>query len=432
MRDSKQRGIFPIEASAGSHLFSILFILLLPLTAACQTDTLTLEQAVALAIERNGNIASAVLDVKQSESRVRETKASFLPPLLFHSHYLHAPESGYNEIITNGGEYGIQAATNYPLYDGGIRSAQANQATTGQERSVINLDKSKGDIRFEVLSLYYEGVQAQEAINILEESIGRLTDFVEFLTRQKLGGTATESDVIKARVDLNNARIAADQARQMLQKNMIELQNITGSSFDRRLVLQALPADSFQDAAIPEFSLNRNADVQLLAHDTSSAGYDVTIARAERLPSLTVGADAGALGVAPNEIRNNIGYSVLITLDVPVFDWGAIGSRIEQKELARQQAQTRLENQRRDIEMQWRAAFTDLESQRRNLGNYRQNISEAEQNYLSTKSRFAGGSGSNLDVLDAQRLLNDVKLSYNNSLFQMRIDFATLYHLAGE
>jgi outer membrane protein TolC len=74
---------------------------------------------------------------------------------------------------------------------------------------------------------------------------------------------------------------------------------------------------------------------------------------------------------------------------------------------------------------------SDLDASRNALAGFSENIARAEENYLTAKSRFAGGAGSNLEVLEAQRLLTEAKLNRSGAQFQVRVDRATLLRLAG-
>jgi outer membrane protein TolC len=407
------------------------------LTACCilptfsqRIDTLSLQQTIALAQKNNLLIMAGELGVKQSESRLREVKAMRFPVVSFHSHYLHAPENGYNEIVTNGGEYGVQVISTLPLYDGGMKSTLVDQSLNARERSSLSLQKSKIEIAFTVRTLYFEILRVEEEIRIRKETIERLEDYVVFLNQLRLGGNATESDLLKAQVDLNTAKISFDQAQQSLEKSKLILFNATGSGTDR--TFEIVPVADDGTSNMPAFSLEHNPDLQLLQHEKMAAGYDVTIASAERLPTLSISADAGALGVTPSEFHHDIGYSILLSLDMPLFSWGAIDNRIEQKELARDQLDAQLKLQQRELETEWRMTVSDFELAKKNLVSYTVNSTNAEQNYLSAKSRFAGGSGSNLEVLDAQRLLVETKLNCNTTRFQLRESHAVLLKLSGQ
>jgi outer membrane protein TolC len=137
------------------------------------------------------------------------------------------------------------------------------------------------------------------------------------------------------------------------------------------------------------------------------------------------------LGINPNEFRNDLGYSVLLSLDFPIFSWGGIENRIRQKEYDYQRAQMQFELQKREIETEWHETINDVRQFERNLADYTRNIKDAENNFLSAKSRFLGGRGSNLEVLDAQRLLLEANLNLNDTYFQLRAACANLIRLKG-
>ncbi len=411
-------------------LWSIVTLVFLNSAAICQTDTLTIQQAIDTAETQNLNIAIARSALRKSDSRLRETQSSRYPALSFKSHYLYTPVPGYNEIVTNGGEYGLQLSAGLPLYDAGVRSALMDQAAGDVERSQVNVLRAKVDIAFSVRLAYYESIRARRDVEIHEESVSRLRDYGLFLKGLQQGGIASESDVLKGRVDLNNEVIALESARRTYADSKIQLNRIMGRPLDAPL--EIVPADPSDSLLIPPFSADENPAYRLLQHDEAFASYDLSIARSERLPTLSIVADGGALGVKPGEFRHDLGYSVSLSLEMPLFMWGGIGDRVEQKESARDQIRMQLDLERRDLEAEWRTATAQLDLARKNLAAYGVNIHDAEDNYLSAKSRFAGGTGSNLEVLEAHRLLTETKLNYNTTLFQLRSIRSNLLQLAGK
>lgn len=394
------------------------------------SDTLSVEEAVETALRHNPNVAIAELDRRQAEVHTREVRAGRYPSLLLHSHYLHTPETGYNEAVTNGGEYALQLTASVPLYDGGIRSALIDQSVDEQERSQAEVGRNRSDLVLAVRTAYFETVSAREEVAIRMEIVGRLEDYLSLLRRLKIGGGALQSDILKTQVDLNNALIAVDVAGQSLVKSTNELKNLTGTALDTPLETLD-PRDGTDTSAVPFDSVDASPDLRVLERQKASAEADVRIAQGERYPTLSISGDAGALGVTPREFSDDMGYSILVSLGMPLFDWGEIGARISQKELARDRIDLEIQARRREIESAWKTVTADYASARKTLKNYETNITSAEENYLSAKSRFAGGSGTSLEVLDAQRLLGDARLSYNATLLQLRVDRATMLRLSG-
>jgi outer membrane protein len=395
-----------------------------------QADTVSLEEAILAAQEKNLSVAVARTEARKSVLRGEELRSTRIPPFFFRSHYLYAPDRGYNEIVTNGGEYGVLLSTGLPLYDGGARGAAIDQAETEIDRSGIALQRARVELGFQARSLYYELVRSKGELRIRRESVGRLRDYTGLLVEMQKSGMAGESDVLKARVDLNNALIALESANAAVQKGEVQLNEVMGRPLDSALEVTPLP---FPDTSRPSApSVNDNLDLRLLLQEQASASFDLAIANAERLPTLAVVADAGALGVRPSEFRHDLGYSFLLTLDLPVFTWGGVSARIEQKELALESLGIQVDLERRDVETRLRLAQKDLALAVSALGRVARNRDDAERNYMLGKARFAGGAGSNLDVLDDHRLLVQAEIDYNNALFQYRVAEAALRRLNGQ
>ena len=177
-----------------------------------QTDSISLKDALEIAQKNNPAIKIAEIGIRQDESRLREVTSARYPALAFRSHYLYTPETGYNEAVTNGGEYGVQLATGLPLFDGGVRSAQIDQSTNEITKSQAGLHKSSAELAFNVRIQYYETLRAEEEALIRGETVARLQDYLTFVNQLRLGGNATESDRLKTQVDLNNSMIASDGA----------------------------------------------------------------------------------------------------------------------------------------------------------------------------------------------------------------------------
>jgi outer membrane protein len=408
----------------------VVFSAILPVLLVGQTDTISLQLAIELAEKNNVGIKISDLNYRESQSHTTEVKASRYPSLLFRTHYLNAPVPGYNEIITNNGEYGLQFTTSIPLYDGGARNRVVDQSATLENRSLISIEKTKVEIAFTVRTLYYDVLHSQGELSIREKTVERLQNYLSLLNQLRLGGSATESDVLKATVDLDNAVVEVDQSRQELAKGKKLLINELGLPLQQSIevMLQNL-SDSID---VPEFAVENSPDVGLLRQDKKFAEDDLRLAQSERLPVLTISGDAGVLGVKPYQFHQDIGYSLLLSLDIPLFTWGATNHRIEQKELEIQKAEAQLQLQQRELETEWTTTLNDLTVSRKNLIDYGRTIAIAEQNYLSAKARFAGGSASSLEVLDAQRSLVETQLNYNNTLYQVRTSMATVLRLSGK
>src|SRR5207302_348100 len=104
-------------------------------------------------------------------------------------------------------------------------------------------------------------------------------------------------------------------------------------------------------------------DVRAALEIARAAGFDVTAARAGYLPSLSFdywyGIDAPQFAVnAPSGV-SNLGSSVMGTLTLPIWNWGATQSRIKQAELRRAQAQRELSFAQRKLLAEIKSLYSE-------------------------------------------------------------------------
>ncbi|MHB8854522.1 MAG: TolC family protein [Ignavibacteriaceae bacterium] len=406
-----------------------LIICLFQLKPFAQTDSLSLSKAIELALKHNQNITLANQEIEKSKYALKEVKSNLLPSIYGLSHYIYTPENGYDPVVTNGGEYGLQVSANYTLFDGGIRGALINKANVNVKGRNLSLQQTKSEIRYLVRVVYFEISAAKNELNAQRNGVIELTNYLQLLEQLKAGGVATESDVLKAKVDLNNLLITLETSKQKIEKLTFDMNNLLGRRIDE-------PFEIYESAATDTTTglnseLNKMIDLELAKNQAKASSYDINIAKGERLPKLSIMGDAGVLGVKPNNIKQDAGYSLFLSFSVPLFTWGGIESRIQQAEITQKQALTKVALTERSLQTQRLSILSEIELAKKNMKNYQSSIKTAEENYLSSEARFKGGSGTNLDVLDAHRLVIQAESDYNNAVLQYQTASASLLRLYG-
>ena len=406
-----------------------LIICLFQLKSYAQTDSLSLSKAIELALKHNQNITLANQEIEKSKYALKEARSNLFPSIYGTSHYIYAPENGYDPVVTNGGEYGLQISANYALFDGGIRSALINKANVNIKGKNLSLQQTKSEIRYLVRVVYFEISAAKNELNAQRNGVTELTNYLQLLEQLKAGGIATESDVLKAKVDLNNLLITLETSKQKIEKLTFDMNNLLGRRIDEPLnIYEDNPADTTTNL---NSTANKMIDLELVQNEAKASGYDINIAKGEKLPQLSITGDAGVLGVKPNNIKQDAGYSLFLSFNIPLFTWGRIESRIQQAEITQKQALTKVALTDRSLQTQRFSILSEIELAKKNMKNYQSSIKTAEENYLSSEARFKGGSGTNLDVLDAHRLVIQAESDYNNAVLQYQTASASLLRLYG-
>ncbi|MHB9012385.1 MAG: TolC family protein, partial [Ignavibacteriaceae bacterium] len=293
----------------------------------------------------------------------------------------------------------------------------------------LSLQQTRSEIRYLVRVVYFEISAAKNELNAQRNGVTELTNYLQLLEQLKAGGVATESDVLKAKVDLNNLLITLETSKQKIEKLTFDMNNLLGRRIDEPLnIYEDNPADTTTNLTL---TANKMIDLELVQNEAKASSYDINIAKGEKLPQLSITGDAGVLGVKPNNIKQDAGYSLFLSFSVPLFTWGGIESKIQQAEITQKQALTKVALTERSLQTQRLSILSEIELAKKNMKNYQSSIKTAEENYLSSEARFKGGSGTNLDVLDAHRLVIQAESDYNNAVLQYQTASASLLRLYG-
>ena len=170
-----------------------------------------------------------------------------------------------------------------------------------------------------------------------------------------------------------------------------------------------------------------------------AAGFDVGVARYGYLPSLSVdlfyGINANRFAVnggrGDEADRRNLGYSGQITLNIPVWNWGATKSKITQAELRRSQAQLDLTLAGKALQGNLAVAYTEARAAQQQLESLKSSADLAAESLRLTVLRYTAGEAIAFEVVDAQSTLTTARNAYDDGQIRYRVALASLQSLTG-
>jgi outer membrane protein TolC len=129
--------------------------------------------------------------------------------------------------------------------------------------------------------------------------------------------------------------------------------------------------------------------------------------------------------------RQNLGYSGQVTLNIPVWNWGATHSRVKQAEIRRQQAQLDLTLAQRTLRGNLAAAYSEAQAAQAQLDSLRSSADLSAESLRLTLLRYQAGEANALEVVDAQTTLAQARNAYDDGLARFRVALALLQTLTG-
>ncbi len=231
------------------HYFSMLALLFLISTpAAAEIRNLTLEQALATALESNRDIEKAREYANYVQGKYVEERSAALPQLSLNGSYAVSKDESQQfstlaaQRLSNSF---IDVSLTQPLYTWGKVNAAIRAAEVGMKTAEQQLRLYQQAARRDVSTAWYNILLAKELNRFARENLAQKQRLLDEARNKFAAGVATDYDVLAAEVAVENAR-----------PEVIRTDNLIRVSGERLRFLLALPDEVdavgslAQDAAI--------------------------------------------------------------------------------------------------------------------------------------------------------------------------------------
>ncbi len=395
--------------------------------ASAQTRLATLSDYLHAALKNNPLVGSASQASASAEYNSKAVRKGYYPQIGVGSHLIVAP--GYDPAVTNGGEFGAQVSGSYTIYDGGSRGLEISKGNVGVEQGTLNQSVVKADIIYSVSTAFVSAVREDRELDVARQNYEQLKDYLQLVNQLHASGQGSETDVLKTTVDLNNARIDINARKVAIQNSLQALAQASGlpTSFVTGVDTSAIsiPYDT-------TFDVVTNIDLQTKDLVFRQAILDARLAESKLRPTVSLVGDAGALTSLPN-IRPGLpdvfGASVGIAVSVPVFTFGSLQDSYLAAEANAKSISMHNDYDRLSLEREFDVTRNDIERAESEIMSLQSNLVVAQQSYLLSKARYAGGSGLSLEVLDAIQAVNQIRLAIEEARAQMQMSILKLNRL---
>jgi outer membrane protein len=392
---------------------------LLVVLSSSVAQKLTLPRALELAKSYSLKARASEMAIRASELESEELSTTKLPQFKASTDASYAPASGthgYDPAITDGGQIAARITVQQSLYDAGVRSLRSDQLSA--ERTSLFKEKqiTERDLVFAVEQLFIEALRSQGEMELQQQSIKQLKEYLELVQQLSKGGQASYTDVLKTQMQLQTAERSLHKAVESLSSTKFALAEVMGRSIDTSFSIEG-SMEALLTPPPPEgLDLNNNLDVMLAQLNMKKSSFDIEIQKSQRLPVISAFADAGMLTSFDNlrlpssERSGMFGYMVGVSLEIPLFTWGATDLRSQQKQLATDALGLQLEAVRRSVTTEYRRTESQLKRMNERVQSLRVSLKAADENFMLTKAKYASGGVLSLEVLAAQQLLTDLIL----------------------
>jgi outer membrane protein TolC len=420
------------------------------------TQPLPLMDCLNLALQQNATILKAKNDLEASYGIVVQTRAVALPHVQATGQYKdtdpHAiesltfpgtPPTVFSLSQPQDWNAGVQIVQS--IYEGGKMLAAIRAAKATKEQALAQYQTTIADTLLTTRVAYYDVLLAAQQITVHEASVNLLQKELEDQQRRYNAGTVPHFNVLRAEVAVANERPNLIRARNDNRIAKNNLANLLGYNLPRDVwediplqltdTLEAAPYQVNLPDAIQQALANRTELVALRKGEELQR-LNVINARAGYKPTVQVFAGYNwynAQYTPPVDLEHDIhGWNAGAQLSWDIFDGMLTHGRVVQARALYEKAKTDVIDQARQIELQVRTAYSSFIEAREVLESQQKVQEEAEEALREAEARAAAGTGTQLDVLDAQTSLTQARTTQVQALHDYAAARARLERAIGE
>lgn len=380
----------------------------------------TLDDLVQSGFAKNADIRAAVARIEEAEAALREAGAAFYPEVDLNSRGSRQRLSGATRTIPPGlplirNDIQLIGSTAFELdfwgrLRRGVESVRAQVLGTRYARDVTALTLAAA-----ITQTYFALRSLDAQINVTTETLRLRGESLEVVRARAQAGLISDLDV-------NQAEGAyADAAAQLkeLQRQRFVLEHQLGPLTGMLALriepadVRALPVPLLPPPGLPSTLLERRPDVRQAEQQLISANALIGVARAAQFPTFSLtgsfgrqSADLADLFTSPARV-----WSAGLGLVFPIIDAGRYAARTEQAQARQRQAAAAYQRVAETAFREVADALSNVQQTAATEADLRERVSRARNTLQLAQLRYKSGYSAFLEVLDAQRTVNEAELA---------------------
>jgi len=408
---------------------------------------MTLDECVSRALEVNPRVLDKAEGVTKAAGGIEEARSGFLPHVGISGLYNFAEKTQTVQFPGPGGQpqdfeldftldYALSATLTQPIYTGGAVSSSYKISKYARDIAEADLETTRSNLTLAVLVQFYGVLAAREAIVVAEEAIQNAEEHYGVTQARYNAGEVSEYDVMRAEVAVVNLRPGLIRARNLLEVSELALKNYMMLEPDTDIdfvgVLEEMDYEVDPGEAV-KVAFERRPEMRIGGKRAEIAHESVTLAKSGWRPAFAI---QGSYDIRSNQLTFGRdawqdSYAGYLVLSWSVFDGLRTKAQVSQAHSEVRQADIAVEDLKRSIDLEVRAALLDAEAARETLRSQQKNVDTAERGLAIINERYASGVATSLEVIDARLAFITAQQNRISALFDFNVSTARLMRAVG-
>lgn len=405
-------------------------------SAALSSESLTLDQAIDLALRDNHAMKIARLEVEKTDENISAAKTYRLPSL--HAYTLFSGNLANNqlEVPNPAGNVFPGLGPFFTLNDRrkptAIFAVTAVEPLTQQYRIGLNIKLEKvsrelaqaklrqqqNETISQVKKAYYSILQTRSALSSVEEALKSYRELDKVTGDYVVQQVAIKADLLTVQTRLAKVEYEHLELSNQLATQKEQFNSLVGRAVDTSFDVAGVPEYTSFEADLVgarKLAVERRPELQQARLAIEQATLDRRIKKSEYIPDVSAGfvylTPRNYAPVVPKTFAN-----VGVVVSWEFFDWGRKKHQLAEKDKAVEQAKNELKETEDQVLIDVGDKLRKLQQSGQALRVARVAESSAKENLRVTTGRYKYQAGMLSDVLQSQASLAEANHEYQSAL----------------
>ena len=416
-------------------------IMVLLTQLASGVETLTVNQAVQIALENNLELRNVMMEVRKTDFRISATRSEMLPSVKMTA--VGAQQLSRIDFTLQRGLLGVFPGTGpipaadtrirTPLVPTGLVVTQVAQPITALHRIRLSVGMlglngkvaseqvraKRQDVAREARRLYYAIQQAESSSQALDEAVKLYRETVALTSRYVSEQVVLRGDNLTAQTRLARGEEDLIKLRDEVDSRKEQLNSLMGrdvlTAFRVTPVLEAGDIDQISIEVARKRVLDQRTEIRQARLRLEAAEQDRRIQESQRIPDITANLTSVRTlnyNTFVPQFLNNVG----ITISWEPFDWGRKKNQLKEKESTIEQARNSLADAQSQVLVDLNDKFRKLRESRGQLRVAQLARETSSENFRVIQEKFRVQASLVKDVLESEAGLEQAGSEYRQAL----------------
>lgn len=375
-------------------------------------DTWTYAECVDYAREHNISLQKSLLSERNAEYDLEEAKAQWQPSLDFATTHGYANYPWADDRNnTYSSSYGLNAG--WTVWNGGQRENSIRQSRLKLRIDRLNTADLMRTLETDLLQVYINLLYARESIAIYEEALKVSEAQAERALQLSESGKISRVDYAQLASQCEQDRYSLVNARSTYDTRRMELKKLLELGLDADIEPAAVEWEAAQVLAdLPpmdeSYQMALDTDLRLrgIEIEKESARLDVAIAKAGRMPQISLNAGLGTGYNTPGNafgtsMKKSWNQSLGLTVSIPLFDNKKTKTAVARAKVSELDNRLDMDNRLTEIAQTVENWYIDTRSSQSRFKAAQASVESSELSARLTDERFKLGYVNTVELMTA-------------------------------